>query len=357
MSQFGSPAGFDWSATFSRLFAREDLSYDQAGAALREILAGGVQPSQIAAFVAALRTKGETVEEISGMLAAMRDHGEVVQVAGETLDTCGTGGDRSSTINVSTLAALVCAGAGVRVCKHGNRAASSRSGSADVLEAMGVAIALGPLGVARCIEEAGIGFCFAPRFHPAMRHVAQVRSELGIGTVFNLLGPLANPARARRQVLGVANPLMAETMLGVLEAGGVHHAMVVYGHDGLDELSSVTTSTVYETSLDGSGQRVRRIYDVDPLALGIKASSGEQLRGGDASHNAQRAREILSGEAGPQRDLVVLNAAAGLVVSGRAADLSAGIALARKAIDDQSAAHALDQLIESSNRALDEGLG
>lgn len=357
MSDSAPSISLDWPALFAQLFARRDLSYDQAGAALSEILAGRAQPSQIAAFAACLRTKGETVEEICGMLAAMRAQGEIVTVGRETLDTCGTGGDRSGTINVSTIAALVCAGAGVAVCKHGNRAASSRAGSADVLEALGVSIALGPAGVERCIEEAGIGFCFAPRFHPAMRHAAQVRGELGVGTVFNLLGPLANPARARQQVVGVANPGMAETMLGVLESSGALHAMVVYGHDGLDELSSVTTSTVYESYRDESGTPIRRTYDVDPRALGLAPGTSEALRGGDAGHNADRARAILAGERGPQRDLVVLNAAAGLVVAGRVQDLADGIALAEEIIDTQLGTQTLDALIKSSNRAFAEGLG
>jgi anthranilate phosphoribosyltransferase len=218
-----------WPGLLTQLFQREDLSGELAGAALDDILSGGVEPLQIAAFLAALRTKGESVEEMAAFVRAMRRAGEVVVLEEGAIDTCGTGGDRSGTINVSTAAALICAGADVAVCKHGNRAASSQSGSADVLEALGVAIDLGPEGVASCVAAARIGFCLATRFHPAMRHVGPVRRGLGVATVFNFLGPLANPAAVRRQVVGVGDPRMADRMLGVLEANGAEHAIVCYG--------------------------------------------------------------------------------------------------------------------------------
>src|SRR5204862_2622048 len=262
------------------------------------------------------------------------------------VDTCGTGGDRSHTINVSTIAALVVAGAGAPVCKHGNRAASSASGSADVLEALGVAIDLGPLGVARCVAEAGMGFCFAPRYHAASRHAVPTRREPGVPTVFNFLGPLANPARPRRQVVGVSDPTMAETMLGVLEANGAERALVVFGHDGLDELTVTTTSTVMELA-DGSV----RTYVVDPAELGLAAASLDDLRGGDAALNASLARRVLDGATGPHRDIVLLNAAAGIVAAGLAADLGEGVEVARQSLDSGGAAAVLDRLVAVSQAA------
>jgi anthranilate phosphoribosyltransferase len=262
------------------------------------------------------------------------------------VDTCGTGGDRSHSINVSTIAALVVAGAGARVCKHGNRAASSSAGSADVLEALGVAIEMDAQAVATCVEEAGIGFCFAPRFHPALRHAGPTRRELGVPTVFNFLGPLANPASLRRQVVGVSDPGMAETMLGVLQANGATRAMVVYGHDGLDELTTTTTSTVLELT-DGE----TRSSVVDPEALRLPLAAPGDLTGGDPSANANLARLILEGEPGPRRDVVALNAAAGIVTAGLAADLEEGLEAAQSSIDDGAALLALERLVDTSTRA------
>jgi anthranilate phosphoribosyltransferase len=261
----------------------------------------------------------------------------------EVVDTCGTGGDRSHTINISTIAAFVVAGAGAPVCKHGNRAASSACGSADVLEALGVAIDLGPASVAECIAHVGMGFCFAPRFHAAMRHAGPTRRELGVATVFNFLGPMANPARVRRQVLGVSDPAMAEKMIAVLQANGAVRALVVYGHDGLDEITTTTTSTVHELR-DGSV----RTYVIDPVALGLESASMDALKGSDAAANASFARRVLEGEKGPQRDIVVLNAAAGLVAAGAADDVAGGLALAAAAIDDGRAASVLTRLVEAS---------
>ncbi|MGH9222833.1 MAG: anthranilate phosphoribosyltransferase, partial [Acidimicrobiales bacterium] len=232
-----------WPAILGALTKGSDLSAEQAGAALAEILEGAATPSQVAGFCIALRMKGETVVEMAGLIDTMLAFAPRVPLplSLDLVDTCGTGGDRSGTINVSTLAAMIVAGAGAPVCKHGNRSASSACGSADVLEALGVSIDLGPSGVAACVQEAGMGFCFAPRFHAALRHAGPTRRELGVPTVFNFLGPLANPARVRRQALGVSDPAMAERMLGVLQANGAHRALVVYGHDGLDELSTTTT--------------------------------------------------------------------------------------------------------------------
>jgi len=338
-----------WPGVLGRLVAGNDLSAAEAAATLGEVLSGAATPAQIAAFITALRIKGETVEEMTGLVQSMLAHAEPLPVPRHenVVDTCGTGGDRSRSINVSTIAALVVAGAGARVCKHGGRAASSATGSADVLEALGVVIDLGPDGVARCIEEVGIGFCFAPRFHPAMRFAIPVRRELGVATVFNFLGPLANPARAGLQVVGVSDPAMADKMLGVLVANGSQRAMVVHGADGLDELSTTGLSTVLDVGADAE---VRR-YTVDPADLGFAPASLESLRGGDAAANAVVVRRVLAGKKGPHRDIGVLNAAAGLVVAGLSADLAAGVELAGAVIDGGAAQHVLDNLVRTSQEA------
>ena len=285
-----------WSVVLGRLAAGEHLSSAESAAALREILDGAASPSQMAAFIFGLRCKGETSEELTGMLGAMLEVAETVPVPDDVraklVDTCGTGGDRAGTINVSTIAALVVAGAGVPVCKHGGRAASSRTGSADVLEALGVEIALPPRSVARCIEEAGIGFCFAPRYHPAMRHVGPTRRELGVPTAFNLLGPLANPGRTRYQLVGVGDGRVAERVATVLGSGGAERAWVVHGHDGLDELSTAAPSTVIEWWAGAGGLRS---FVVDPVALGLSPARPEELKGGDPAYNAAATRAVLSG--------------------------------------------------------------
>lgn len=338
-----------WTTVLGALTAGKDLGAAEAAAALGDILDGQATSAQVAAFCVALRMKGETVEEITGMLGAMLEHAQAVPLDGDDLvDTCGTGGDRSGSINISTLAALVVAGAGARVCKHGNRAASSACGSADVLEALGVAIDLGPTAVAACVERAGIGFCFAPRYHPALRHAGPTRRELGVRTVFNFLGPLANPARARRQALGVSDPAMAETIIGVLSAAGAIRALVFYGHDGLDELSTTAPSTVFELR-DGDV----RTYVVDPSDVGLERVAPEALRGGEAGANADLARRVLDGEPGPHRDIVVLNAAAGMVAAGLADDLAEGAEAATAAIDDGNAAKALDGMVATSREFAD----
>ena len=341
-----------WGSVLGPLTSRRDLTSVQAGAALAEILQGSASPAQMAAFMIALRMKGETVEEMSGMLATLLAYSEPVPLPPDldVVDTCGTGGDGSHTINVSTIAALIVAGAGAPVCKHGNRAASSACGSADVLEALGVAIDVGPESVARCVEQAGMGFCFAPRFHSALRHAGPTRRELGVPTVFNFLGPMANPARARRQVLGVSDPAMAEKVVGVLEANGTEHALVVYGHDGLDELTLTTTSTVLELRDGGV-----RTYVVDPVALGLEPVDASALRGDDAKTNADHARRVLDGERGPHREFALLNAAAGIVAAGRAGDLVDGLAAATAAVDDGRAAEALGRLVEVSQREAARG--
>lgn len=338
-----------WPGVLARLASGHDLTGAEAAAALGEVLDGNATPSQIAALVFGLRCKGETVEEMSGMVAAMLAASTRVSVPealrARLVDTCGTGGDRSGTINVSTIAALVVAGAGIPVCKHGGRAASSRAGSADLLEALGVNIELSPRGVARCIEAAGIGFCFAPRYHPALRHVIPIRRELGVPTAFNVLGPLANPARVRRQVVGVGDPSMATKMCGVLAANGADHVLVVHGSDGLDELTVTGPSTVVEWRRDDPEIRS---WVVDPADVGIARCSPEALKGGDAATNAEMARAVLAGGSGPHRDIVVLNAAAGLLVAGVTARLADGVAAAAAAIDDGRAAAALAALVATS---------
>lgn len=337
-----------WPAVLGPLLTGEDLTSVQAAAAMADVLDGAATPAQLAAFITGLRMKGETAEEMAGLVRAMLDRAEPVPVTEDVraslIDTCGTGGDRSGTINVSTLASLVAAGAGAKVAKHGNRAATSAAGSADVLEALGVNLDVGPDGVARCIEQAGVGFCFAPRFHPAMRHAAAVRRELGVPTVFNFLGPLANPARVTRQVVGVSDAAMAEKMLAVLQANGATRAMVVNGHDGLDELTTTTTSTVHELS-DGEV----RTYVVDPSTLGLASAGPGDLLGGDAADNAALSHRVLDGEAGPRRDIVVLNAAAALVVAGVAADLVDGLERSQASIDSGLARQALDRLVVASS--------
>jgi anthranilate phosphoribosyltransferase len=335
-----------WPAVLGTLSSRGDLAPERARAAMAEILDGAATPAQIAGFIVALRMKGETVDELTGMLAAMLDAAERVDLPEgvEAIDVVGTGGDRAHTINISTLSALVVAGAGGTVCKHGNRAASSATGTADVLEALGVRIDCGPDEVARCVLEAGIGFCFAPRFHPAMRHAGPTRRELGVPTVFNILGPLANPAGARRLMIGVADASMADRMAHVLAVRGAERALIVHGDDGLDELTISTTSQVVELR-DGDV----RTYTIDPTDLGIDRAPAASLVGGDPATNADLARRVLAGDPGPHRDVVTLNAAAALVAAGLVDDLAAGVDRARTTLDDGAAAAALDRLVAVSN--------
>jgi anthranilate phosphoribosyltransferase len=352
-------AGFEalgrWPGVLGRLVVGGALSSEEAHCVFGEILGGDATPAQIAAFVTALKMKGVTIDEMAGFVRSMLEHAEPLGVSGDLVDTCGTGGDRSSSINVSTIAAFVVAGAGARVCKHGGRAATSIAGSADVLEALGVVIDLGPTGVARCIDEAGMGFCFAPRFHPAMRYAAPVRGELGVPTIFNFLGPLANPGGSCFQVIGVSDPTMADKMLGVLAMNGCRRAMVVHGADNLDELSTTGPTAVIEL-LDGDDsvpleKRVRR-FTVDALDFGLPRVGLEDLRGSDAATNAVIVGEVLAGGKGPHRDIVVLNAAAGLVVAGLAPDLGAGVELAQAAIDDGRALRVLQALVHVSQECV-----
>ena len=335
-----------WPSVLTQLLDGSTLSAEVANTAMATILAGEATPAQIGAFLVALRAKGESAAEMSGFLDAVLDAATPVPLGGDlrdrVVDIVGTGGDRSHSINVSTIASLVVAGAGVPVCKHGNRASSSKCGSADVLDALGVTIDAPPATVARCIEHAGIGFCLAPTYHPAFRFAGPVRRELGIPTVFNLLGPMANPARVRRNVIGVANPAVAERMIETLR---VHHSLVawvVHG-SGLDELTTTGPSEVLELR-NGA---VRR-FAVDAREFGLAPATHDDLVGGDPSVNARAARRVLGGDAGPHRDIVLLNAGAALVVAGVASELGEGIEAARQAIDSGAAATALDCLISES---------
>jgi len=306
----------------------ESLSVEEATAVAEEIMTGEATPAQIAGFLVALRMKGESVEEITGMAKVMREKALRVATDGEVLDVVGTGGDRSSTFNISTAAALVAAAAGVAVAKHGNRAASSVSGAADVLEANGVKLELSPDAVKRCIDEVGLGFMFAPSFHPAMRFAGPVRRELGLRTVFNILGPLTNPAGASYQLLGVGFEGYAELMAGVLASLGTKHSWVVRGDDGLDELTTTTTSHVWEVT----GGRVRQ-FQVSPEDAGLDRTELGALQASDVAGNNALFHQALSTDESPAKDIVLLNAGGAMVVVGRVADLRAGVALARETIN------------------------
>lgn len=336
-----------WPVVLGHLMEGDSLTRDTARATMAEILDGAASPAQIAAFMVALRMKGETVDELVGMVEAMLAASTRVEIdtSGPVVDIVGTGGDRAHTINVSTISSLVVAGAGGRVCKHGNRAASSACGSADLLEALGVAIELGPVGVARCVEEAGMGFCFAPRYHPAMRHAGPSRRDLGIPTAFNILGPMSNPGRVRRYLIGVADERMAARMAEVLAANGAQRALIVHGGDGLDELTTTGPSSVVELH-DGEVST----WTVDPAELGLSQVDREDLVGGDANINADLARRVLAGEHGPHRDIITLNAGAALLAADLAADLPAGMEAARASIDGGHAVGALAKLVEVSQR-------
>ena len=338
-----SGISFSWGQVITKLMAGESLAEEQASAAMIEIMEGAATPAQIAGFVVALRSKGETVDEVAGLVRTMRSYAKTVEVEGELLDTCGTGGDRTGTFNVSTAAALVCAGAGAKVAKHGNRAASSRCGSADVLEALGVAIDLPPEGVAACIDKAGIGFCFAPVFHPAMRHAATPRRELGVATIFNFLGPLTNPAGATRQALGVADPRMIDNMVSTLGRLGSTRVLAFHGDQGLDELATSGPSEVVELV----GGDIRR-WTLDPAELGLASAPPGILAGGSAAENARVIGDVLDGAPGPKRDIVLLNAAAGLVAGGAAPNMVEGLAGAADSVDSGRASLALERLIECS---------
>ena len=321
----------------------ESLTADQAAAAMNEIMTGEATPAQVGSFLTALRIKGETVDEIAGMARVMREKSLHVSVEGDVVDTCGTGGDGSGSFNISTTAAFVVAGAGVTVAKHGNRAMSGSTGSADVLEALGVKIALSPESVARCLNEAGFGFMFAQGYHPSMRFAAGPRREIGIRTVFNILGPLTNPAGADRQVIGVADPSMANRMARVLGQLGSRKALVVHGSDGMDEITITGPSTVWQLE---NGEVTE--FEVTPGDLGVSVSSADSIRATSAEHSARIARSVLSGDSGPARDVVLLNAAAALVAADRSDSLASGVEVAARSIDSGDAQAKLDAVVELS---------
>jgi anthranilate phosphoribosyltransferase len=340
-----------WPSVLTALVSGTSVSAEDTAWAMGEIMSGAATPVQVAGFAVALRAKGESPEEIAGLVRAMLEVAEPLDLAGPAVDTCGTGGDRASTVNISTMAALLVRGAGVRVIKHGNRAASSACGSADLLEALGVVIDLPPAAVARCVTEADIGFCFARTFHPALRHAAVARSELGIATFFNVLGPLTNPAQPSAQAVGVADERLAAVMAQVLADRGAS-ALVFRGTDGLDELSVSAPSRVWVVA----GGVVRQDA-VDPRELGIPAAPAGALRGADAAHNAGVTRRLLDGETGPVRDAVLLNAAAAIVAADGAgpgpvtAQLAAALPRAAEALDSGAAGTALDSWVAASRSA------
>jgi anthranilate phosphoribosyltransferase len=329
------------------LASRRDLSADQTAEVLAEIMQGEVSETQIAGFLIALRTKGETVQELAGLARTMRELAARVRIErDDLLDTSGTCGGRS-TFNVSTTAALIAAGAGCAVAKHGNRSATSRSGSADLLEALGACIDLGPDGVARCIEQAGFGFMFAPAHHQATRFVVPVRRDLAVRTIFNLLGPLTNPAGARRQLIGVSDASFLATIAGALASLGVDRALIVSSDDGLDEISAWAPTKVVEVN----GEEIRS-YTLDPREAGIapasEADAGRATQGGTPQENAAVTRAILDGDTGLSTDLAVINAGGAIYAAGRAQTIAAGVEMARSALEDGSAASALERYLEAS---------
>jgi anthranilate phosphoribosyltransferase len=318
----------------------EDLTVEQTRGVLKEIMSGAVDEPQTAAFLIALRTKGETVDELTGLATTMRELALQVDVRGdELLDTAGTGGGTPS-FNVSTTAALIAAGAGCRVAKHGNRSATSLCGSADLLEALGARITLSPAAVAQCIEEVGFGFMFAPQHHQATKYVVSVRKALGVQTIFNFLGPLTNPASAKRQLVGISDARYLERMAGALSQLGCEHALVVAGEDGMDEVSIVGKTSVVEVTPEGM-----RSYTVAPEQVGLSRAEPESFAGGSPDRCAEIVRELLDGQTGPRRALAVLNAGAALLVAGKATDLEEGVRLAEQAIDSGAARQTMERFV------------
>jgi anthranilate phosphoribosyltransferase len=337
-----------WPGVLNRLLRGENLDTDDTAWAMDRIMSGEATDVQIAGFAVALRAKGETVGEVTGLVRAMYGHANTIEVPGRTVDVVGTGGDLAKTVNISTMAAIVVAGTGAKVVKHGNRASSSASGASDVLEKLGVNLELTPGRVVEVAEEAGITFCFAVKFHPALRYAAKARKELGAQTTFNILGPLTNPARVRSQAVGVADARMAPVVAGVLADRG-NSALVFRGDDGLDELTTTATSRVW---LVRDGKVTEQPFD--PRDVGLELVPVEALRGADAAHNAEVARRLLAGEPGPVREAVLLNAAAALVALDPTEDfleiqLTAGIARAAEAIDSGAARDALARWVAASN--------
>ncbi len=328
----------------SKIVSGSNLTMAEAREVMTEIMRGEATQAQIGSFLTALRMKGETADEIAGCAQAMRESAIAVKPKrNQLVDTCGTGGDGSGTFNISTTVAFVAAGAGLAVAKHGNRSVSSRCGSADLLQALGVNLELSPEQVARCIDEVGIGFLFAPKLHPAMKHALAPRQEIGLRTIFNILGPLSNPAQAKRQLLGVYDSDLTELLAEVLRALGAEHAFVVHGADGLDELSVTGANKVshlYHNHIE--------TYYLNPEELGLPQAKLSDLAGGTREDNAETTRALLEGKRGPKRDIVLLNTAAVLIAGGKASSFSEGLAQAAEAIDNGSARRKLEQLVEFS---------
>ncbi|MDS1135232.1 anthranilate phosphoribosyltransferase [Nitratireductor indicus] len=339
----------DFKSYIAKVAAGSPLTFEEAREAFGVVMSGEATPSQIGGFLMALRVRGETVDEICGAVATMRDKMLTVEAPEEAIDIVGTGGDASGSYNVSTCAAFIVAGAGVPVAKHGNRALSSRSGAADTLAALGVNIELGPKGISTCIAEAGLGFMFAPAHHSAMRHVGPSRVELGTRTIFNLLGPLSNPAGVRRQLVGVFAPEWVTPLAKVLKELGAESVWVVHGA-GLDEMTTAGTTQVAALE-DGEIHH----FEVTPEDVGLKRVTMADLKGGDAAHNADALRAVLRGAQTPYRDIAILNAGAALVVAGRTKTLKDGIRLAGESIDRGQAEAALERLVEVSNRVSGNG--
>ena len=323
----------------------QSLSMEDASLVMREIMEGEATPAQLGAFLTALALKGETTQEIAGMAKVMREMALHVKVDGELVDTVGTGGDGKNTFNISTATAFVAAGAGLKVAKHGNRAASGSCGSADVLEALGVQIELSPEAVAQCVNEVGVGFMFAPAFHPAMRYAGPVRREIGIRTVFNILGPLTNPAGAQTQLLGVAFPELGGIMAEVLGFLGSHHAMIVHGHGGLDEISLSGDTSVWEVRGGEVEEWTLHVEDT-----GLPETPIEAIQGGTKEENAATMRRVFQGEQGPVRDMVLLNSAGVLMVGDKAESIRKGVEMSAGIIDSGAALAKLDQMIEVTQR-------
>jgi anthranilate phosphoribosyltransferase len=330
--------------SIAALVEGKSLTFEQASGAMEEIMGGEATPAQISAFLTALRAKGETADEIAGLASVMRAHATPVRITGPAIDIVGTGGDGSGSFNISTAACFVAAGAGLKVAKHGNRAATSLCGAADVLEALGVKIALAPESVAACVAEVGLGFMFAPAYHPAMKHAAPVRKEIGIRTVFNILGPLTNPAGVEHLLLGVASEELGHKIAAVLHKLGIRHALVVHGRDGLDEISLSGPSLVWDVTTAGPSPP----YEIAPESFGIKNADIAAIKGGTPAENAAALQRLLDGALGPLRDAVVINAAAALVAGDVTTGLKEAARRAGEAIDSGRAREKLEQLVALS---------
>jgi len=339
---------FDIKYAIRQVVDGESLTFEEAGLAMDQIMTGSATPAQIAALLTAMRMRGETVDEIAGFASTMRAHARHVELSPGTMaiDTCGTGGDHSGTFNISTTAAFVIAGSGIKVAKHGNRSVTSACGSADLLEALGVAIELEPEHVASVVDEAGIAFMFAPAYHPGFRHAGPVRREIGIRTVFNILGPMTNPAKVKRQLIGVGDGSLSARLAAAQDRLGSERVLFVYSSEGFDEFGLGGPSTVTEFDRT-SGVRT---YEVDAVDHGLASAPASAVIGGDAARNVAITRSVLAGEQGPYRDIVLLNAAAGIYAAGQADSIAEGIEIARKSLDSGAAELVVERLVAASNR-------